>query len=310
MIPLLAAFVLAQAAPVKLRIEAGEKVFRPGKPMPLRFTIENAGAAEAKVDEPDSYVEGLELKDEEGRVLKPLGRTKGIAKRSVSLEPGGFLGRVVDVSGAVAVPEDREGWVRFRWSFGDAESAEIRVLVIRDWLAKLETNHGEIHLEFAAELAPNHVLNFLALARSGFYDGAKFHRIIPGFMMQGGGVQPGKAPPKPLKAEFSETPHVFGTLSAARTADPNSATCEFFICFGAVPHLDGKYSVFGRLVEGADTVKAVERTPSDHVSPCKTCGAAVPANAIAPNCCGRHHVDRPVNDVVLKKVTLVDRAKK
>ena len=304
---LLLVLLALQEKGVRLLIDAPEPVLRPDGRMLLRFTIENAGDAEAKVDEPESYVEGLEAWDADGKVAKGPGRTQGISRRTRPLEPGGFMGRVVDVAGALSVPEDREGWYRFRWSFGGLVSNELRVLVVRDWIAVLETNHGEIRLEFQPALAPAHVLRFLDLARRGLYDNTTFHRIIPGFMMQGGGLADRSKTPAPLAAEFSAASHVFGTLSMARTNDPNSATSQFFICFGPAPHLDRQYSVFGRLIEGEDVVRAIERVKSDH-NPCKQCGQA-PAKAGVTPCCGKHHVDKPDVDVVLKKATLTVRKK-
>jgi len=82
--------------------------------MPLRFTIENAGDSEARLDEPENYIEGLEIRDGDGRVVKAMGRTKGITKRSPAVEPGGFIGRTVDFASTLQVPEDKEGWFRLR----------------------------------------------------------------------------------------------------------------------------------------------------------------------------------------------------
>lgn len=292
---------------VRLLLEAPEPVLRPGGRMLLRFTIENAGDSEAKVDEPESYLEGLEAWDPEGKVVKGLGKTRGISRRSRPLEPGGFAGRVLDIGGALQVPEDREGFYRFRWSFGDVVSNEIRVLVIRDWIATLDTNHGAIVLEFAPEAAPAHVLRFLDLSRRGFYNGTNFHRIIPGFMMQGGAPADPAKEPAPLQPEFNAAKHVFGTLSMARKAEPASASCQFFICFGPVPHLDRQYTAFGRVLEGQEVVQAVEKVKTDH-SPCKGCGVT-PAKPGGNSCCGRHHQDKPESDVVLKTVTLAVRKK-
>ncbi|MBI3857278.1 MAG: peptidylprolyl isomerase [Planctomycetes bacterium] len=179
---------------------------------------------------------------------------------------------------------------------------------MRDWIAKIETNHGAIDIELFPQVAPNHVENFLKLARSGFYEGSQFHRIIPGFMMQGGiPKDPAKEIKTPLMAEFSSTKHVFGTVSMARTNNPNSATSQFFICFGGVPQLDGNYSVFGQVVGGEEVVKSVERVKSDH-NPCKKCGRVVKTGGATP-CCGAHHEDRPEQEVVIKSVTVVERKK-
>lgn len=293
-------------AGVRLILESPERVLRPGQKMLLRFTLENQGDAETRVDEPESYLEGLEIRDVDGRVVKAAGRTKGITKRSPVVEPGGFIGRTVDIAPVLSVPEDKEGWYRFRWSFGEDASNEVQVLVLRDWTATLETNHGAITIEFLPQTAPNHVLNFLRLARSGFYDGSQFHRIIPGFMMQGGiPKDPSRVPKTTLEAEFSNLKHVFGTVSMARTPDPNSATCQFFICFGPAPHLDGAYSIFGRVIQGEEAVKEIEKVKTDH-NPCKQCGQ-VPQRTGANPCCGRHHQDRPEIEVAIKKVTLTER---
>ncbi len=303
---LLLAAGLTEAQDLRLGLDAAEKVLRPGRKMLLRFTLENAGAVETKVDEPDTYLEGLEISDPDGRVLKPVGKTKGITRRSVTLEAGGFFGRSVDVGGLLAdVPEDKEGFYRFRWSFGESVSNEIRLQVVRDWIATLDTNHGKISMELYPHAAPLHVRNFMKLARSGFYSGTLFHRIIPGFMMQGGAPKDPGSDVKPLQAEFGEIKHVFGTVSMARTNDPNSATSQFFICFGAVPHLDRNYSVFGQVISGEEVVKAIEKVKSDH-SPCKGCNRTADRPGATP-CCGRHHQDKPEQDVVLKSVTLSER---
>ena len=120
------------------------------------------------------------------------------------------------------------------------------------------------------------------------------------------GSRPNIVLPPSLRAEFSDARHVFGTVSMARTADPHSASSQFFICFAPAPHLDGQYTVFGQLVDGEEAVRAVERGKSDH-DPCAECGKPAPRPGPTPGCCGRHHKDRPAVDVVLKKVTLAVR---
>ncbi len=108
-----------------------------------------------------------------------------------------------------------------------------------------------MNLRFFPDKAPGHVDNFVDLAESGFYDGLKFHRIVDGFMIQGGcpqGTGMGDGPRR-LKAEFNDTPHIEGTLSMARAKDPNSASCQFFICLDAAPFLDGQYTAFGELTD-------------------------------------------------------------
>lgn len=290
----------------KLILDAPEKVYRPGQKMILRFTVENDGETEAKLDEPDNYLEGLEIRDPEGKVIKATGKTRGITRRSPQVEAHGFIGRAVDVSSVLPVPEDKEGVYRLRWSFGDATSNEVRIFVMRDWIAELDTNYGKISIEFRPDVAPNHVLNFIRLVRSGFYEATTFHRIIPGFMMQGGAPPPGKPEAATLKAEFSSVKHLFGTVSAARSDSPDSASSQFFICFAPTPHLDHAYTVFGQVVKGDDVVKDIEKVKSDH-SPCR-CGQKNDRPGMTP-CCGRHHQDKPEGDVILKKVTLIERKK-
>jgi len=121
---------------------------------------------------------------------------------------------------------------------------------------KLETSLGTIVLELWPDVAPLHCKNFVYLTQNGFYDSLKIHRVISGFVLQGGcplGNGSG-GPGYTIEAEFSDNKHVKGTLSMARSQDPNSAGSQFFICLGPVPNLDGKYSVFGQAVEGMDVV--------------------------------------------------------
>lgn len=120
----------------------------------------------------------------------------------------------------------------------------------------IETDYGTMKLELFRDVAPIHVDSMLARIREGFYDGLVFHRIIDGFMIQGGdprGNGTGNAGYS-LPAEFSDLPHLEGTLSMARGPQPNSASCQFFICLEPQPYLDGKYTVFGHLMDGYKTL--------------------------------------------------------
>ena len=123
----------------------------------------------------------------------------------------------------------------------------------------MSTNQGDMEMEFWPDVAPNHVRNFLDLCYTGFYDGKIFHRVIPGFMIQGGdptGTGTGNGP-RMLKAEFNNKKHLPGVLSMARSSDPNSASCQFFIMHKASPSLDNQYSGFGQLVSGQDVVDKI-----------------------------------------------------
>ncbi len=126
----------------------------------------------------------------------------------------------------------------------------------------LDLKNGRVVIELYPEIAPKHVERIKALARQGFYNGVVFHRVIEGFMAQTGdptGTGMGGSDLPDLKAEFSDTKHVRGTLSMARSADPDSANSQFFICFTAAPFLDGQYTAFGRVVSGMEFVDAIKR---------------------------------------------------
>jgi len=146
--------------------------------------------------------------------------------------------------------------------FKDATADEMRKEVL------LRTSMGDITLEMDPGLAPEHVRNFLKLVQTGWYDHTAFHRIISGFVIQGGlGSTRTDGRPHPadkwvhkLKGEFSRTAlHIRGVLSMARASDPDSADTSFFIVLGAAPHLDGKYTIFGKVVEGFDTIELIEK---------------------------------------------------
>ena len=119
---------------------------------------------------------------------------------------------------------------------------------------------GDVVIKLRPDLAPGHVERITTLAREGFYDGVVFHRVIPGFMAQGGdptGTGTSGSELGNLKAEFSGQPHVRGVASMARTNDPNSANSQFFICFGDAGFLDNQYTVWGQVESGMEYVDAL-----------------------------------------------------
>ena len=121
---------------------------------------------------------------------------------------------------------------------------------------------GDVVIRLRPDLAPGHVARIRELAEEGFYDGVPFHRVIDGFMAQGGdptGTGGGGSPKPDLKAEFSREPHRRGTASMARTSDPHSANSQFFICFDDCGFLDGQYTVWGEVVEGMEHVDALPK---------------------------------------------------
>jgi cyclophilin family peptidyl-prolyl cis-trans isomerase len=126
----------------------------------------------------------------------------------------------------------------------------------------LDLANGRVVIELRPDLAPGHVARIKELAREGFYDGTPFHRVIDGFMAQGGdptGTGTGGSRKPNLKAEFSKEPHVRGVCSMARANDPNSANSQFFICFGDARFLDNNYTVWGKVVSGMELVDKLKR---------------------------------------------------
>ena len=163
-----------------------------------------------------------------------------------------------------------------------------------DEVAVIKTNVGTMVLEFFPDVAPKHVENFKTLANKGFYDGTCFHRVIKGFMIQGGDpltkddanqARWGTGDPGyKIKAEFNDKPHVRGVLSMARSNDPDSAGSQFFICHGdARGSLDHKYTAFGKLIKGDDVLEKIATTET------------------GPN-------DRPVKKVTVESVKIVPRS--
>ena len=139
---------------------------------------------------------------------------------------------------------------------------------VNSYQIELNTTHGRILLDLLPDVAPGHCSNMIGLAKVGFYDGLTFHRIIGGFMIQGGcpaGTGTG-GPGYNIKAEFNTTPHVAGVLSMARSGHPDSAGSQFFICLGAHTHLDNQYTAFGRAADEASmaVVAKLGAVPTDH----------------------------------------------
>ena len=156
-----------------------------------------------------------------------------------------------------------------------APFAQATVAELASHQATLSTTLGDIVIGFAPDVAPEHVRNFLRLAQLGVYDGTGFHRVVPKFAIQGGDLS---SRPEPLtqvqrkvvgsvKGEFNAVKHEAGVVSMARGDDPDSASTSFFICTAPAPSLDGKYTAFGRVLEGMDVVSAIEQTPVDGETP-------------------------------------------
>ena len=153
---------------------------------------------------------------------------------------------------------------------------------------ELDTSAGKITLDLNSDVAPGHCKNMIGLAKIGYYDGVLFHRIIKGFMIQGGcplGTGTG-GPGYTIKAEFNTTPHEVGVVSMARTSDPNSGGSQFFICLGKHTHLDRQYTAFGKAADEASlaVVRKIGEVKTDRN-------------------------DRPVSDVTIKSARVIESAK-
>ena len=160
----------------------------------------------------------------------------------------------LDVAQSQNIEENRVGLFTTAPKAGDKDIPEGNHI-------KMETEKGDILIELYPDTAPNTVANFKALAGKNYYDGLTFHRVIAGFMAQGGdpdGTGMG-GPGYSVKAEFNERKHVRGTLAMARSANPDSAGSQFYICFGDTPHLDGQYTIFGQVVEGMQAVDDIRQ---------------------------------------------------
>ena len=140
-------------------------------------------------------------------------------------------------------------------------------------IAVIETSLGNIEFELLEDVAPGHVKNFKDLAKEGFYDGTIFHRVIPGFMVQGGDPNTKSddrsshgmgGPGHTIKAEFNDEPHVRGIVSMARSQDPDSAGSQFFVVVKDSDFLDGQYTAFGRVISGMDVVDQIVDSPRDN----------------------------------------------
>lgn len=215
-------------------------------------------------------------------------------KEKIAIDVGGKLGLDLDLGPAIAASK-AFGKKDFKlgYSIGDGKPIEVRAFVqaekglsftdekkipvekLAGYFVLLETSRGDMVLEMWPDVAPKHVRNFLDLASSGFYDGTLFHRVMPGFMIQGGDPYTKDASmqeqwgngqgPRALSSEFNKKKHVRGVLSMARGDDPNSASSQFFVMDAPTPSLDGKYSAFGMLIDGFDALGKIVSSPGKEI---------------------------------------------
>ncbi|HHI78791.1 MAG TPA: peptidylprolyl isomerase [Planctomycetes bacterium] len=184
-------------------------------------------------------------------------------KLSTKVEPGAIL------NCELSIPGEPAALTKFR-VVREPRPEDLGKLDLSRTKVALVTNFGTMVLSFRPDKAPKTVENFVKLSLQHFYDKTKFHRVIPGFMIQGGDPNSKNDNPDDdgmgdpgykIDAEFNDLKHVRGVISMARSADPNSAGSQFFICHAAAPHLDGKYTAFGKLEEGLDTLDRICKVP-------------------------------------------------
>jgi cyclophilin family peptidyl-prolyl cis-trans isomerase len=246
-----------------------------GRPVNLELRLQNTGKGSAVLTDAPVLATGLRveaLKDGVPATALPPAPPPPAPGRTLPYvwPPGHREDMALDLASAFP-GTSRAGRYRVSWNHPPFSVSSADVDVVEPY-ASIRTSVGEVVIEFHPEDAPQTVKNFVTLAAKGFYDGLVFHRIIPGFMMQGGcpkGDGSG-GPGYTIKAEFNARKHVAGTVSMARTDKPDSAGSQFFICFDPPPgekshkHLDGQYTAFAEVVRGMDVVKKVETvgTPS------------------------------------------------
>lgn len=261
------------AEPVKAEVALGEAI-------EIKVTVKNDGTEPEKLPAVVLDKRAVTLSIGEGGGQFVYQRKLDSAPETKTLAPG------ESASGTVSFTPVRAGAVPVTVHFAGKGEAETKVTVkpgeggATELGAVIQTGKGAMRLRFFPEVAPNHVAHFAERIRTGFYDGTQFHRVIIGFMAQGGDPgskdEPARAgaggPGYSIPQEFTrkaEYTHSYGRLSTARTQDPDSGGSQFFLCFDNAKFLDGQYTVLGEVFEGQDTLKAIEAigAPRDPMKP-------------------------------------------
>ena len=246
-----------------------------GRPVAVKLTIENKGKAQVEIPNGALFGQGMKVNavDAATHTEVVLAETvaPAAARHALVLPAGASLSATIDLAAASSGLFAAAGRYAVRCELPLAggksvESAPLDVEVARDWTgfhAVLETAAGEIELEFFPDQAPRTVANFLALADRRFYDGLTFHRIVKGFMIQGGDPKGDGTGTTGRFLPFEKTgvKHERGVISMARQRDFDSASCQFFLVQEKAPFLDGSYAAFGRIVRGLDVLDKLCDTP-------------------------------------------------
>jgi peptidyl-prolyl cis-trans isomerase B (cyclophilin B) len=277
----IAAGLPAQDAPAPLaafRLEALAGTTVAGAPVRLMLTVSNTGSV------PLPALDRRMLVGPRHFLVAELSRPNPDAERAsawaqvvgeVAAGPGVVLhpGESFGVPVTLTIPEQFSApgmqaffqWITLDGPFENTRSNEVPVSIRTGTspLVTFVTSMGPVVLELWPDKAPNHVANLLHLARDGYYDGTLIHRVVPGLVVQGGSPD-GRGEGGPgysIPAEFNDTPFRKGVLGMARTTDPDSAGSQWFICLSDYPDWNGKYTAFGRVIEGLDNVEAIGKVP-------------------------------------------------
>jgi cyclophilin family peptidyl-prolyl cis-trans isomerase len=238
-----------------------------GKPVRVKLALENRGRASLAFPNGVLFGQGLKVRFADGseRTVQET-VVPAAAKQSLLLPAGGTVGATIDLAPLLPDVFAKAGRYTITADVAGTTTAPLELDLARDWTgfhAVLETEWGEIEFEFFPDAAPRTVANFLGLVEQGFYDGLGFHRIVKGFMVQGGDPKgDGKGNSgKFIPFEKTGIKHERGVISMARQADFNSASCQFFIVQKTAPFLDGNYAAFGRIVRGLDVLDKMADVP-------------------------------------------------
>jgi cyclophilin family peptidyl-prolyl cis-trans isomerase len=281
--PLLALFALAAdpaipepvaVAPgdgISITLTPADRFYEAGKPVRVRVAIENAGSASLRTENAALFGVGFTATGADGKERAvPDSAAPANARQQILIPAGTTLSTTIDLAPLLPDVLGKRGKVKVAGSIAGVAVTPLELEIHPDWRgwhAVIETSLGEIEVALDAEHAPITTANFLELAESGFYDGLTFHRVVKGFMIQGGcpnGDGTGDGPRK-LPLEASRAPdapkHERGTISMAHKADLNSGSCQFFVCLREQPALNGTYSAFGKVVRGTETLDKIEMVP-------------------------------------------------
>ncbi len=241
-----------------------------GDPVLVRVSAHNDGPTETANPLTDPVGRGFVLTEAGGKAHRPAGVGDAApSQRPARLAPGAYFGRVMDLAPLFPVLS-RPGTYTLGYGTGDDAAEPVTLNIIEEYnptssyMAVIKTPAGEMKIELFREDAPLTVRNFVDLARQGFYNGLPFHYVRPGDMLMGGdpsgegfGGSGFNVP-----AEFNSRKHLAGTVGMVRGADPNSASSQFYICLAPQPERDGRFTVFGQVVEGMEVLNRLGETPT------------------------------------------------